>query len=109
VSAASTRQGFGRAALVTLVLSISALLVLPATAFGQTTGTPTVAPTASATTVPVLALTLSTQSGLAGALITANGSGFKPTETVDVSFNGASVGSPVVNSGGTFSSELNGA
>jgi hypothetical protein len=63
----------------------------------------TAQPAATATGVPVPTLTLTTQSGLAGATITANGSGFKPTELVDVSFNGATVGSPTVNSGGTFS------
>jgi hypothetical protein len=90
---------------------LGALLVLPATALGQGTGTPGTPPTtpgtsatpeASATAVPV-AVTLSTQSGLPGATITANGAGFKPGEPVDVSFNGASVGSPTVNTGGTFS------
>jgi hypothetical protein len=104
-----------------LVLSIAGLLLVPATAFGQA-GTPTpvpgaspvpsatlaptplpAAPAATPTAVPVPTLTLTTQSGLAGATITANGSGFKPTELVDVSFNGVSVGSPTVNSGGTFS------
>jgi hypothetical protein len=118
---------FGRAVLVTLVLSIAGILVLPVTVFGQGVSTPTLVPAATlvpastlvpaataapvttaqpaatATGVPVPTLTLTTQSGLAGATITANGSGFKPTELVDVSFNGATVGSPTVNSGGTFS------
>jgi hypothetical protein len=35
--------------------------------------------------------------------VTANGSGFQNGETVDVTFNGQNVGSPTVNSGGTFS------
>jgi hypothetical protein len=49
------------------------------------------------------ALKLSTNSGLAGASITANGSGFKAGETVEVSFNGSAIGTPTVNDGGTFS------
>jgi hypothetical protein len=48
-------------------------------------------------------LALSTPSGLAGGSITANGSAFTPGETVDVTFNGQTVGSPTVNNGGSFS------
>jgi hypothetical protein len=115
----------GRAIFVTLLFSFAAVLVLPATVFGQ--GTPTAVPAAGsgatlvpvatlvpimaatavpaaqATAVPVPALAMSTPSGLVGATVTANGVGFKPTELVDISFNGASVGTPTVNSGGTFS------
>jgi hypothetical protein len=94
----------GSALVVVLVLVLGALLVLPATALGQGTGTPgTMTPVAQATAAPQAAVTLSAQSGLAGASITANGANYKPGESVDVSFNGASVGSPTVNTGGTFS------
>ena len=100
-----------------LTLLMAALLVAPATALGQatatatpiaTTGTvgatPTTSP-AAATTTPTAGptLTLSTSNGLPGASITANGAGFQPGESVDVTFNGQSVGSPTVNTGGTFS------
>src|SRR5919198_504514 len=89
-----------------LVLVLAGMVMLPATAAGQAT-TPTNTPMPGATTTPQPAaqpaLQLSTSSGLAGANITANGSGFKPAETVDVTFNGQSVGKPTVNDGGTFS------
>jgi len=85
-----------------LVLVLAGLVMLPATAAGQTTNlTPT--PTMTTTTATTPALALSTSSGLAGSNITANGSGFKPAETVDVTFNGQSIGKPTVNDGGTFS------
>jgi len=87
---------------------MAVLLILPATALAQTTtpgptGGPS--PTTQGTAAPAAApaLTLSTASGLPGASITANGAGFKPTETVDVTFNGQAVGTPLVNAGGTFS------
>jgi hypothetical protein len=48
-------------------------------------------------------LALSSSSALAGATITANGAAFKPGETVQVTFNGETVGSPMVNDGGSFS------
>lgn len=98
------------------------LMMVPATALGQTTnGTPTPVPTAptgvatattpvaSPTTVPSTApaLSLSASSGLPGATITANGSGFQPNETVDVTFNGQDVGSPAVNGQGTWSLAFN--
>jgi hypothetical protein len=106
-----------------LVLVLAGLAILPATAAGQTTSTTPAATAATAATTPATAasstaattpqattapaaapaLALSTSSGLAGANITANGSGFKPSETVDVSFNGQSMGKPPVNGGGTFS------
>jgi hypothetical protein len=109
----------GSAVVVLLALVTAALLVGPATAFGQAT-TPTLTPapgTVTATDTPApspqasatgtaqtaTSLSLSTSNGLPGASITANGAGFKPGETVDVSFNGQSVGSPTVNNGGTFS------
>jgi hypothetical protein len=67
-----------------------------------------VAATVAPTAVPA-ALTLSTQSGLVGAPIAINGSGFKPTELVDVSFNDTPVGSgpQTVSSTGTFTLALN--
>jgi len=85
-----------------------ALLVVPASAFGQGIGVPTPVPTAatpetSATPRPTASLALSSSSGMAGASITANGSSFKPGETVEVTFNGQTVGSPTVNDGGSFS------
>jgi len=46
---------------------------------------------------------MSSSSGPPGTSVTANGSGFQNGETVDVSFNGQSVGTPTVNSGGSFS------
>jgi hypothetical protein len=89
-----------------LVLVLAGMVMLPATAAGQATA-PTNTPMPGATNTPQPAaqpaLQLSTSSGLAGANITANGSGFKPAETVDVTFNGQSVGKPTVNDGGTFS------
>src|SRR5207302_3538612 len=85
-----------------LVLVLAGLVMLPATAAGPTTNlTPT--PTMTTTTATTPALALSTSSALAGSNITANGSGFKPAETVDVTFNGQSIGKPTVNDGGTFS------
>src|SRR5919202_3119096 len=91
-----------------LVLVLAALVMAPATALGQATGaTPT--PTVPANTTPTAtpqagpALSLSPTSGLPGSNVTANGSGFAPGETVDVSFNGQAVGTPAVNNGGTFS------
>src|SRR5207302_10482556 len=85
-----------------LVLVLAGLVMLPATAAGPTTNlTPT--PTMTTTTATTPALALSTSSGLAGSNITANGSGFKPAETVDVTFNGQSIGKPTVNDGGTLS------
>ncbi len=82
-----------------LLFVLVALLVVPAPALGQGTGTPTPAaaaatPEPNATPRPTASLALSTSSGLTGATITANGSAFKPGETVEVTFNGQSVGSP---------------
>jgi hypothetical protein len=107
---------------LTLAIALAVLLMLPATALGQTTSTtptavpaaspttapaeaasPTTAATAASTAVPNAALTLSTSNGLPGASITANGTGFQSGETVDVSMNGQNVGSPTVGSGGNFS------
>ena len=109
-----------RAGIGTVVLSfglvVAVLLMVPATALGQTTtGTPTAVPTAvtsateaptamtSPTAAPNAALTLSTSNGLPGAQVTANGSGFQGGETVDVLMNGQNVGSPTAGSNGTFS------
>ncbi len=83
----------GSTVAVILAIVMGALLVLPATALGQGTGTPTTA----------AVLTLSAQSGAPGDMITANGSGFKPAENVDVTFNGGSVGTAPVGTGGAFS------
>jgi hypothetical protein len=91
-----------------LLFVLVAMLGVPALAFGQGTGTPapvaTVAtPEPSATLRPTASLALSTASGLADGTITANGLSFKPGESVEVTFNGQSVGSPLVNDGGSFS------
>ena len=88
------RIGVGSVVL-TLALALAALVIAPATALGQGTGTPSPSPVAS--------LSLSATNGMANTSITANGSGFQPNETVDVSFNGQPVGQPTVNSGGSFS------
>ncbi|MGI9146646.1 MAG: hypothetical protein ACR2IK_08900 [Chloroflexota bacterium] len=117
--AAASPRYTGRGVVVAVGVLMATLLILPATALGQTAtpgpgtpgsatpgaGTATAMPPGQATAAPAAsaALTLSTASGLAGASITANGSGFKPTETVDVTFNGQVVGTPLVNAGGTFS------
>ena len=99
----SSRPGFfGRAAFVIAGLLTATLIILPATALAQATPGPT--PGAGATAAPVpTAVTLSAATGLAGASITLNGVGYKPTELVNVSFNGQPVGTPTVNAGGTFS------
>jgi len=106
------RVGIGSVVL-TLGLVLAVLLMVPATALGQpTTESPTPVPTvatavpsatAAATTVPNPALALSTNNGLPGAQVTANGSGFQGGETVDVLMNGQNVGSPTVANNGTFS------
>ncbi|HEX8967112.1 MAG TPA: hypothetical protein VF937_04475 [Chloroflexota bacterium] len=102
--------------LLMMGLIVLALVMLPSTAAGQTQpqATPTATVMAATTTTPAAgatatttptpnSLTLSSASGLPGATITANGSGFQSGETVDVSFNGQSVGTPTANAGGTFS------
>jgi hypothetical protein len=86
-----------------LVLVLAALVMAPATALGQATGTTTPTPILATTPQAGAALSLSPTSGVAGSNVTANGSGFAPGETVDVSFNGQAVGTPSVNNGGTFS------
>jgi hypothetical protein len=85
-------------ALLVVGLIVAALMGGPTVAFGQpTTVTPTTTPT------PAPGLTVSAQNGPPGASITANGTGFQPGEAVDVTFNGQPVGTPTVNTGGTFS------
>jgi hypothetical protein len=64
-----------------------------------TTSTPTVGPTAT----PGAGLSLSPSSAPAGAAIVINGSGFQPGETVNVMFNGGSIGTPTANTSGQFS------
>ena len=99
----------GRAGAVGLLIVLVTLLIVPAPVLGQPdpnpqpTATLVPSPTTQATTVPAPKLTLSSSSGLVGASITATGLGFKPGETVEVTFNGQSVGSPTVNDGGSFS------
>jgi hypothetical protein len=87
---------------VVLILGVvlATLVMLPATAAGQTySTTPTPAPTAVPTNTPNASLQLSSNSGLPGATITANGTGFGTNETVDVSFNGQPVGEPTASNG----------
>jgi hypothetical protein len=105
-------QSLARAGGMALLFVLVTLLVVPVPALAQGTSTQapiatvsTPAPTteASATPRPIASLKLSSSSGLPGATITANGSAFKPGETVEVTFNGQSVGSPTVNDGGSFS------
>jgi hypothetical protein len=88
----------GSTMLLVVVLLLGALMALPATAFAQTpAGTPgTPAP------VPAASLTMSQSSGVPGDQVTATGSGFKATENVDVTMNGASVGSAPAGADGTF-------
>jgi hypothetical protein len=102
-------ESIGRAGAVGLLIVLVTLLIVPAPVLGQPdpnpqpTATLVPSPTTQATTVPAPKLTLSSSSGLVGASITATGLGFKPGETVEVTFNGQSVGSPTVNDGGSFS------
>jgi hypothetical protein len=84
-----------RAFIVFLSLLLGALLVLPATALGQATPTPS--PTAAPS------VTLSSNEGAAGSNVTVNGAGFQAGETVRVTFNGQNIGSPTANTGGTWS------
>ena len=88
-----------------LTLVLAALMLLPATALGQTTGTttPVASPTTAATTTTATSLSLSSTSGLPGATITATGMGFQAGETADVTFNGDAVGQPTVDPNGSFS------
>jgi hypothetical protein len=91
-----------------LSILIASVILLPATSLAQTTPTPASTPapnpTANATPTPGPAtLAMSTNKANAGASVTANGSGFRPSETVDVTFNGQAVGEPTVNGQGTFS------
>ncbi|MBV9172170.1 MAG: hypothetical protein JOZ81_19025, partial [Chloroflexi bacterium] len=108
----------GRGLVLVLTFAIAAWLVLPGSVFAQTatpgaTSAPTSAPTngptstPQPTSAPAAALTLSDSKGAQGKSITANGTGFRPTETVDVTFNGASVGTPVVGENGSFSLSFN--
>ena len=110
----------GRGLVLVLTFAIAAWLLLPSSALAQTatpsTPQPTqgTTPTAQATGQPTAAaatptaaaapgLTLSESKAAPGTSITANGSGFRATETVDVTFNAQNVGSPVVAANGAFS------
>jgi hypothetical protein len=94
-NSSSRRPGVpvGSTLVVILAVVLGALLVLPATALGQGTGPATTPAT----------LTMSVSSGIPGDLVTANGTGFKPAENVDVTFNATSVGTAPVSADGTFS------
>src|SRR5919202_1474394 len=99
---------------VVLVLVLAALVMAPATALGQATGAATSTPTVSANTTATVpanttptatpqagpALQLSSSSGLPGSTVTANGSGFRPGETVTLSFNGPTVGTETADTNG---------
>jgi len=80
-----------------LTFLIGALVILPGTALGQATGT--VVP---GTNTPSPTLTMSPTKAAAGASVTANGTGFRGGETVDVSFNGQPVGEPTAGDNGSF-------
>jgi len=103
------RTSAARGPAFVLTFAIAAALLLPSPALAQTatptTPQPTQAATATAqpTTTAAPALTLSNSRAASGTSVTANGSGFRPTETVDVTFNGTSVGSPAVADTGAFS------
>jgi len=90
----SSRPGFfGRAVFVIAGLLTATLIILPATVFAQATPGPTPGagtPTAAPAVAPAVAtaVKLSAATGLAGASITLNGEGYKPTELINASFNG---------------------
>ena len=98
----------GRVGAVLSVSLIALLVLLPGTALGQTQPMPTNTPGPTSTPQPqptaatAPQLTLSATSGQSGSQTTVNGAGFKPTEIVDVTFNGQSVGTPRANDQGTF-------
>ena len=69
----------------------------PVVATGRTRGTASVTFTISGSS-----LSLSSQDGPPGTSVTATGTGFQPGETVQVFFNGASVGTPVADTTGSF-------
>src|ERR1051326_258253 len=52
---------------------------------------------------PSPGLSLSQSSGQSGSRVTANGVGFRPSEAVDVTFNGEDVGEPTAGDNGAFS------
>jgi hypothetical protein len=100
-------KSIARAGAIALLFVLVTFLVVPATALGQAAGTATPPATgatipSSTTPLPTASLALSAPSGLADGTITANGSAFKPGETVEVTFNGQAIGSPTVNDGGSF-------
>jgi hypothetical protein len=98
---------------ILFALALVAAPPLAGTALGQaatntptaTTATNTPAPGGTATTTPVPGAGLSTSpsQAAAGTSVTANGTGFQPGETVNVSFNGNQVGTPTADSSGNFS------
>ena len=101
-----------RGLVLALACAVAALLVLPGLALAQATPGPTpgttTTPVTSATTTtsttpaPQVGLSLSSSKAAPGTQLTANGTGFKPTEIVDVTFNGTSVGTPTADSNGSF-------
>src|SRR5438477_3633699 len=88
----------GSAFVVILAIVLGALLLLPATALGQGTGSAT-----PGTPVATPSLAMSNSTGVPGDQVTASGSGFKAGENVDVTFNGTSVGTAPVGADGSFS------
>jgi hypothetical protein len=113
-SQASTPGFTGRALFVFVSLLVATLLVLPATALGQADPTAVPATAVPATAVPATtvpapapagapALTLVPTTDIVGAAVALNGTGYKPTELVEVSFNGQPLGSATANASGAFS------
>jgi hypothetical protein len=103
--------GRTRLGVVVMVLALlAALVVLPGTALGQTvtpaTPAATVASTpgaqATANPTPQAGLSLSATQGAPGMSVTAFGSGYRPGESVHVTFNATLVGATTANTGGTF-------
>jgi IPT/TIG domain len=84
---------------VFLAFLIGALVVMPATALGQGTGTST---PGTMTPVPNAAITTTTSKASPGTSITVNGTGFQGGETVDVTFNGQPVGEPTSSGDGNW-------
>jgi hypothetical protein len=99
------------AAVTVLALLLALMVSLPGIAFGQTvtpatpvaTAAPTQSAPATASPTAQAGVSLSTNQGGPGTSVTLNGSGYRPGETVDVAFNGAPIGAPTVNTGGSFS------
>ncbi len=88
------------------VALLAALVTMPGIALGQTvtpaTPGPTQAAQATANPTPQAGLSLSASQGAPGLSVTAFGSGYRPGETVQVTFDGSPVGAATANTGGSF-------